>query len=956
MVRSQLSRWIMQNLKKLTKYIFIICFIVFLPSKILLGQQSIKGEILDSISLEPLIGANVVVLGTSLGAATDLEGRFKIVGIPSDKDIIKISYLGYHSKVIQLEKGLNKDNFIIKLTPDFVSLDEVTVTAQFKGQSDAINQQKISSTIVNVVSKDRIEELPDNNAAETIGRLPGVSVQRDGGEGSKVIMRGLSPKYNLITIDGQKIPSTDAVDRSVDLSMISSDMLAGITISKTNTPDMDADAIGGTVNFDLKKAEPNWETNIKVQGGYNNLNQSYENFRGSATISNRFLENLLGVFAEANFQRAQRGSDELSGSYKIEGSGLKTTNVNLIDRLEERDRYGANVILDYQLDDGELKFSSLYSRTDREELLRRKRFRIESSLVEYTLRDREINIDLFTNSLTGKHNFDLFDIRWQANYSLTNQNTPFSHDSRFEETGAFTINDQNNGPHGVVNDAKNNVSDTYFRYDYLNEQKINDRDFSGQVDLTFPVNISTFLFTKFKVGTKYKDKSRDVKNIGYKTESNATKWITDDPIYAGRFQETTTSNNMGLSNFLDDQYKIEDFLNNQYAFDQVLSQESLNSFLNEFRYYRNTSTNRRLYGDDELSAMDDYDAGESVLAGYGLLDINIDQSVLIVGGFRYEKTINSYKKKFGEVTVSDEGDLLTSTAVDTVGELSYDDFLPMVHLRFNITDWADIKAGYTNTITRPDYQNLVPREKIDTDSREIFRGQPYIGHITSENIDVAVSMYEGSLGYFSLSGFYKVVDNIDYIRKSRIRFGTVVYDLYQPENISNHTKVNGFEAEIQTNLRFLPSPFDGITINLNFSKIFSETFIPYSINTRNPNPPFNVTTIDTVRKINMPGQSDKIANVTIGYEKGDFSCRLAFLYQSKALAIIGDTPEVDGYTADYQRWDMAFKYKLPYNISLLLNVNNLSNTPDKSFTLIESLPTEEKYFGWNLDFGIKYDF
>ena len=103
-----------------------------------------------------------------------------------------------------------------------------------------------------------------------------------------------------------------------------------------------------------------------------------------------------------------------------------------------------------------------------------------------------------------------------------------------------------------------------------------------------------------------------------------------------------------------------------------------------------------------------------------------DRDIVLLGGFRYEKTKNWYKKRFGEITVSDEGDLLASTAQDTVGTLSYDDFLPMVHLRYNVTEWADLRLGYTNTITRPDYQNLVPREKIDTDAREIFRGQPYI--------------------------------------------------------------------------------------------------------------------------------------------------------------------------------------------------------------------------------------
>ena len=929
----------------------VILFIAVI-STVSLAQGTIRGVILDSTNLEPLIGANIIVEGTSLGAATDLDGKFKITGIPTDSKSIKISYLGYHSKTLQLDLTKKEEYLSINLLPDIVSLDEVTVTSQFKGQADAINQQKISSSVINVVSKDRIEELPDNNAAETIGRLPGVSVQRDGGEGTKVIMRGLSPKYTNITIDGQKIPSTDAADRSVDLSMISSDMLAGITVYKTNTPDMDADAIGGTVNFDLKKAEPNWQSSIIVLGAYNNLNQSYENFRGSATLSNRFNENLLGVFAEANYQQAQRGSDEFSGSYSLEGDGIKTTNVTLQDRIEERERYGANLIFDYQLYEGMIQFNSLYSRTDREEISRRKRYRVESSIVEYTLRDREINTDLFNNSLFGNHNLNFMDLDWQASYSITNQNTPFSHDSRFEETGAFVLNVQDKGPQGVVDDAKNNVSETFFRYDYLTEQKIDDRDFAGQVDFTIPSTLSSLFSTSFKLGGKYKDKNRDVDNTGYKTDSNAPKWLAQE--FPNRFELTPTQGNMGMSNFLDESFNIENFLDGQYEFDPTLSAEKLQSFLDEFRYYRSSDDGARFYRDDELSEMDDYYAGESILAGYAMADINIGQSLLIIPGFRYELTNNWYKTRFGEVTVSDEGDILTSAAVDTVGELSYDDFLPMILLRYNIFEWADIRLSYTNTITRPDYINLVPREKIDADARELYRGDPYIGHITSRNYDASLSLYDGTLGFFNISGFYKVVNNIDYIRRSRILFGTVVYDLYQPENIENDTEVYGFETEIQTNFRFLPSPFNGIILNLNFSRIYSETFIPFiKVGPRNPRPPFNYTIIDTVRKISMPGQSDMLANFTIGYEKGNFSCRIAYVFQSNALAVIGETEEVDGYTSDYSRWDLAFKYKIGWNISLLLNANNLSNSPDKSYTSVEALPTEVKYFGWILDFGVK---
>ena len=119
---------------------------------------------------------------------------------------------------------------------------------------DAINKQLNAKSIVNIVSSDRIQELPDANAAETVARVPGVTIKREGGEGNKVIIRGLSPKYNSITVEGTKLAATDTDDRSTDLSMISQYMLDGIEVTKAGTPDLDADVLGGTVDFKLKRA------------------------------------------------------------------------------------------------------------------------------------------------------------------------------------------------------------------------------------------------------------------------------------------------------------------------------------------------------------------------------------------------------------------------------------------------------------------------------------------------------------------------------------------------------------------------------------------------------------------------------------------------------------------------------------------------------------------------------
>ena len=170
---------------------------------------------------------------------------------------LQISYVGYQSMqaAVTITAG-QTITFDAQLTFGVVEGEEIIVTAQAAGQAAAINQQLSSNTITNVVSAERIQELPDQNAAESVGRLPGISIERDAGEGQKVIIRGLSPKFNAITVNGERVPSTDGDDRSVDLSMISPDVLAGIEVFKALTPDKDADAIGGAVNLITRKAQP----------------------------------------------------------------------------------------------------------------------------------------------------------------------------------------------------------------------------------------------------------------------------------------------------------------------------------------------------------------------------------------------------------------------------------------------------------------------------------------------------------------------------------------------------------------------------------------------------------------------------------------------------------------------------------------------------------------------------
>jgi hypothetical protein len=187
-------------------------FVIFLAAQAANAAEtgSIKGRVLDKTTGEPLPGANVLVQNTNIGAAADLDGKFIIHTVPTGKQSLRISYIGYETILRDVDVAVDQEaNVEIKLGSVSVTGEEVVVTAQVRGQNAAINQKLASNQIIDVVSAEKMKELPDANIAESIGRLPGISLQRNAGEATGVVVRGMSPKYNEVTIEG----GTDEFDK-----------------------------------------------------------------------------------------------------------------------------------------------------------------------------------------------------------------------------------------------------------------------------------------------------------------------------------------------------------------------------------------------------------------------------------------------------------------------------------------------------------------------------------------------------------------------------------------------------------------------------------------------------------------------------------------------------------------------------------------------------------------------
>ncbi|MFH0989544.1 MAG: carboxypeptidase-like regulatory domain-containing protein [bacterium] len=976
-------------------YGLIIGLLFLIQSVIAQGSGSIKGSVVDNETGEVLIGANILIQTTSLGANSDLDGNFKIPIVPAGKWIIRVSFVGYAPvtrEVTVIEDKTSEEKF--RLTARAIMREAVIITAQVKGQDAAINQQLASNTISNIVARDRIKELPDVNAAESIGRLPGVSISRSGGEANRVSIRGLSPKYNTVTLNGVAVPATGGDDRSVDLSLISSTMLDGIELKKANTPDMDADAVGGTVDLRLKEAPENFEFNATAQAGYNQLQKYYGNYNFSANISDRFLEGDLGIIGSFNMDNFDRSADKFSGNYREKQTGgvtgIAVTSILLREEKVKRGRTGASLLLDYRIPYGKATLNSFFNRLNWDGLYRINRMNVNDNRHYYDLEDRGGITSIFTGALGVKQDFDW--IKYDLNIARTGTHS----DSPDDRTWTFA--QENAAFLGVTNETRAIEVPTFATVDtnitglssmFIYGTRRNENQSSIQLNIQMPFHIADFLSGYVKFGGKLRtlkrnndenQSGRDGLQYGSSTGLNQPLAVTLKNLahwYPDQFNwpnDSTMARKYGIIpiwRFRSD-YSRSDFLKNQYPLGYVVNEGLMNKMTEgmhgtaEWLPYAIGSRGR------------DYDGEERYQAAYFMASLNLGEYATLIPGVRFEQDYSKYHgQSYREATLNN----IQAEPADLVlleNERKNKFWLPMLHLSIQPIDWIKIRFARTETLTRPDYIQYAPITSINVYQSYIRAANAELRPARSKNYDVAISIYENHIGLFSVSGFYKKI--YDLIMQSTIYYQpgiTLPEGLNIPSKwlanaspqIDTYTnnpyaaEYRGFEVEWQTNFWYLTSIFQGVVLNVNYTRIFSEIekelfFVingPQIPGTRPPR--FSKILVDSSRFARMPDQPKHIANVTLGYDYEGFSARLSYLYQTDKTTFISLEPILDNFSGTYARWDLTLQQNIGWGIQLFANFTNLNNRPDENFrgyTLTD--PAYIEYYGFSSDVGIRYRF
>jgi TonB-dependent receptor len=970
------------------KYFFIPSLIILVVAQIfaktMAANSSIEGYVKDAKTGEYLMSANIILSGTEKGSATDSKGKFIILNIQPGLYTIRVTYIGYKGQDVKItiKEGQHiQQNF--NLEPVSIEGNTIVVTAQASGQAQAINKELSSDQIENVVSAAKIQELPDVNAAESVGRLPGVLVVRSGGEGYQVSIRGLQPKYNETTIDGIKMGASDPNDRSTDLSMISSNMLAGIEVKKTVTPDMDAAVIGGVVNFDMREAQVEKpgvpEFSFLIQGGYKNLPDAYNkynNYKYVGSVEDRILNDRLGIFAQIDIDRRNMTADQLSAAYNHLANSTSqyiTTGLSLFYLPSDRQRYNGALNIDFRLPDGSIKLINFASSSSTNSQQVENDFSISNTSQTYQLLNLNNTVNNIANIIDFEEQLPIFHLALKLSHTYSETKSPNNWSVSFNQgSQGLTqfINQPNVNPQEVPKAGNDNFSSSYLTNVTRDASFARQRALGGSLDLTTNLTLADEISAEIKFGGKYTYQTRSYVYNMYQSESlNEPGDLFTDNLINQYFSLPMNSYNISMTHFIDPNFNNGKFLGGQYNLVAPLNYGMMSQIANLLQknigYLAANNYAYSYFQNDYASTISNYSGYENRTAFYAMFTGKIGSEITLIPGIRFQNLQTTYTGVRGVMTTSG---LFSYNHYDTTVTQNYGYWLPDILFRYKPLSWFDVRLSYTNTLGYPDYNTIIP--KIDMKVNSINWINYKLNPSRSTNYDAYLSFYENTIGLFTAGVFLKQIDNLIYPWSFYVSGASVVPYLpsslvkqYSPNAtysistfVNDSYRVNdyGLELDWQTHMWYLPAPLSGLVFSINYTHIFSKAQYPYTylVSSGRSSVPIDTSFID--RLVDQPND---IVNISVGFDYNEFSIRVALLYQSDIFNGPNFWPQLRTYVPVYRRWDIAAKQGLPwFKLELYADINNITSANDISVIQGGGVPISEQDYGLTADLGFRWKF
>src|ERR1700731_294851 len=286
------STRVRRAMRRFLHFIFVASILSYTgsvkPAAAQTGKGTITGTAKDSAGaalsstlteLQPL-GRRVV---------SDDQGQFRITEVPAGGYTLTASYVGFATLSAPVRVAAGQTVNIDPVLQVASQNDQVIVTAErLQGEAEAINIERLSDDIVQVLPSRVINSLPNTNVADAVGRLPSVSLEGDEGEGKYVQIRGTEPRLSNVTINGVNVPSPEGIVRNIKLDAVPANLVERIEVFKTLSASQDADGIGGTVNLVTRTPGERPTYALGGSGGYNPIQNGYGRGEFDGTFGKRF--------------------------------------------------------------------------------------------------------------------------------------------------------------------------------------------------------------------------------------------------------------------------------------------------------------------------------------------------------------------------------------------------------------------------------------------------------------------------------------------------------------------------------------------------------------------------------------------------------------------------------------------------------------------------------------------
>ena len=816
---------------------------------------------------------------------------------------------------------------------DAVDLDRIEVRAQLESQVRAVDLKRSSDAIEDAVSSDALGQYPDKNVAESLQRLPGISVTRDQGEGRFVVIRGLDANLNSVSIDGIAVGTPEDSSRAAPLDVIPSDSTERLRVVKSPTPDMPGDAIGGAVLVESASAFDRDGRSLrgKIEASHQQLSGETSP-KASFNYSEVFADT-FGIALGVNYQNRKFESDNTEVEYDnldgdIDPQDVKpgdVTAINLQNRKYEieRKRIGANLNMDWRPnEDSKYYLRTLYSQFDDAETRQRviynfddadmvatgtDQYRLDdlpADAIQKRMRYRTKKENTFAASLGGENKLTNAVVDYKIGYTRTEERVNDEMEARFEldaDDMSGTLDQRSRLPTYTLssNDWMDNANYAFDRF-VISPKQVNDEERSAQVNVRFDGDNSSI---KFGLLGRWRDRDVNVDESELRRgpDIDLASWTAADPEHRHGV--------MG----------------------QGMSSAAMRAYWaqNGSRY---TARPQDVAGNAATSLEEDYTASEDIFASYAMGTWDAG-ALRIIGGVRVE---NTRFKATGNSVELDDDDGYTVSPVEA--NRSYTNVLPGLHLRYDAADDWVLRASANKTVSRPSFGDISPRRALNAGDEELRLGNPQLDPYESKNIDLSVEKYIGTTGIVSLGLFHKSIDGyiVETVSQNDPAYDGL--DVTRPINGRKAT-VRGAEFNWQQQLAFLPGALDGLLVGA--SGTWLDTRFDAGIADREG------------EEFMLPRASKHVYSAHIGYEKYGLSTRLAAVYRSEYLDTVGAGRAFDIYVAPNTQLDFSLDYKFTPRISMYFEAQNLLDKPLELYQGTRSRTLQMEEYGRTYAVGLK---